>query len=103
MITHNDYMSKLLPGRRRKIEARAKELLLEEKTLTELRKARQYSQVKLAKRLHMRQGDISKLEHRADAYLSTVRQYVEAMGGHLDLIASFPNATPVKIANMGNL
>lgn len=50
----------------------------------------------------MRQEDLSKLERRTDAYLSTLRRYVEAMGGRLDSVASFPNPTPVKITHIGD-
>ena len=51
----------------------------------------------------MRQGDVSKLERRADAYLSTLRRYIEAMGGQLELLASFPDRPPVKIVHIGDL
>jgi transcriptional regulator with XRE-family HTH domain len=103
MTKHDDYMSKLSPERRAKVEARKNELLSEELTLRELRKAREFSQETLADVLGMRQGDLSKFERRADAYLSTIRRYVVAMGGTLDLIATFPNATPVKIVHIGDL
>jgi DNA-binding XRE family transcriptional regulator len=101
-ITHDDYMKKLPSARQKKILARAQELIAEEMTLRELRKARQKSQETLAELLGCRQGDISKLERRTDTYLSTIRKYVEAMGGKLDLIATFPNARPVKITNLGD-
>ncbi|HIA55131.1 MAG TPA: transcriptional regulator [Candidatus Melainabacteria bacterium] len=91
------------PERRAKIKARAQELIAEEMTLSELRKARRLSQETLAEILQMRQGDLSKFERRADAYLSTIRRYVVAMGGTLDLIASFPNSKPVKIIHIGDL
>jgi transcriptional regulator with XRE-family HTH domain len=103
MTKHDDYMSKLSPERQAKIEARKNELLAEELTLKELRKAREFSQETLADVLGMRQGDLSKFERRADAYLSTIRRYVVAMGGTLDLIATFPNAKPVKIVHIGDL
>jgi transcriptional regulator with XRE-family HTH domain len=103
MTKHDEYMKKLSPERRAKIKARAQELLAEELTLSELRKARRLSQETLAEILQMRQGDLSKFERRADAYLSTIRRYVVAMGGTLDLIASFPNSKPVKIIHIGDL
>ena len=103
MTTHDEYMQKLSPGRRAKIEARAKELIAEEMTLRELRKARELSQETLAEVLGWRQGDLSKFERRADAYLSTIRRYVEAMGGTLDLVATVPNSQPVRIVNIGDL
>jgi DNA-binding transcriptional regulator YiaG len=103
MTTHDEYMKKLSPERRAKIKARAKELLAEEMSLRELRKARELSQETLAEILGMKQGDLSKFERRADAYLSTIRRYVVAMGGSLDLVASFPNSKPVKIVHIGDL
>ncbi len=103
MTKHDDYMKKLSPERSAKIKARAQELIAEELTLSELRKARRLSQETLAEILQMRQGDLSKFERRADAYLSTIRRYVVAMGGTLDLIASFPNSKPVKIIHIGDL
>lgn len=103
MNTHDEHMQKLSPARRAKIDARAKELIAEEMTLREVRKARELSQETLAALLGWRQGDLSKFERRADAYLSTIRRYVEAMGGTLDLVATFPNSPPVKIVNIGDL
>lgn len=51
----------------------------------------------------MNQGDLSKFERRTDAYLSTIRRYIEAMGGTLELVATFPDTGQVKIANFGEL
>ncbi|HEY9716513.1 MAG TPA: transcriptional regulator [Trichormus sp.] len=103
MITHDDYMKKLSDEDRQKVLAMAKELIAEEKTLRQVRRAREYSQVTLAEILGMNQGDLSKFERRTDAYLSTIRRYIEAMGGTLELIATFPDTGPVKIANIGEL
>jgi DNA-binding transcriptional regulator YiaG len=103
MITHDDYMKKLSPERSEKILAMTKELIAEEKSLRQIRKAREFSQVTLGEILNMKQGDLSKFERRTDAYLSTIRRYVEAMGGTLDLIATFPDTGPVKIVNTGDL
>lgn len=58
--------------------------------LAEIRAARQQTQVQLAKELKVDQASVSKLERRADMYLSTLRSYIEAMGGHLDIRAVFP-------------
>jgi len=59
--------------------------------LAEVRKARAMTQVRLAEVLRVDQGAVSKIEQRSDMYLSTLRSYVEAMGGHLDLRAVFPS------------
>ena len=59
--------------------------------LAEVRKARLMTQNRLAELLQVNQGAISKLEKRSDMYLSTLRSYIEAMGGQLELRAVFPN------------
>jgi len=64
---------------------------LEKLPLAEMRKARQMTQNRLAELLQVNQGAISKLEKRSDMYLSTLRSYVEAMGGNLEIRAVFPN------------
>ena len=63
--------------------------------LGELRRARNMTQVRLAETLDLDQGAISKLERRTDMYLSTLRSYVEALGGRLDLVVSFPEGEVV--------
>jgi transcriptional regulator with XRE-family HTH domain len=60
--------------------------------LQALRKARHFTQTDMAAAMSVEQGSVSKLEHRDDMYVSTLRQYVRALGGELKLIASFPDA-----------
>lgn len=60
--------------------------------LEELRKARRMTQVKLAETLGVNQSEVSKIEHRADLYLSTLSEYVEALGGQLEIRAVFPDS-----------
>jgi transcriptional regulator with XRE-family HTH domain len=102
-ITHSEYKKGLPSARQAKIAARAKELIAEEMTLREVRNALEKSQATIAELLGWRQGDLSKFERRTDAYLSTIRRYIEAMGGELNLVASFPNMQPVKIVHIGYL
>ena len=64
--------------------------MLESMPLQELRKARALSQDEMAKILGVRQAAISKLERRTDMYLSTMRKFVEAMVGKLEIVAHFP-------------
>lgn len=59
--------------------------------LEEIRKARQLTQTKLAETLGVNQGEVSKIEHRTDVYLSTLAGYVEALGGKLEIRAVFPD------------
>ncbi len=58
--------------------------------LSHMRKARDLSQVALAAKLGTDQGSISRMEKQGDMYLSTLRSYVEAVGGKLELRAVFP-------------
>ena len=57
--------------------------------MRQLREARERSQEAVAKQLHIQQAAVSKLERRTDMYLSTLRSYIEAMGGKLEIIARF--------------
>jgi DNA-binding XRE family transcriptional regulator len=87
-----------LPARRRaRIEKRAQELA----TLKDLRLAVEKTQVELAAELGVGQDTISRLEKRSDMLLSTLRHYVESMGGTLELVARFPNRPPVMIDHIG--
>jgi transcriptional regulator with XRE-family HTH domain len=91
---------KLSPVRRKKVEARAAQLIGEEMTLQELRRARKITQVRIAKELGISQDGISKLEKRSDLLLSTLRKTVEAMGGSLSLVAEFPDRSPVVLSGI---
>jgi DNA-binding XRE family transcriptional regulator len=101
--TLTETISALPPDRRITVEARAAELIAEELSLQELRKAMRLTQVELADRLGVRQDTISRLEQRADMLLSTLQSYVEAMGGRLAIVAELPNRPPVRIRRFGML
>jgi transcriptional regulator with XRE-family HTH domain len=99
-ITLRDKMNQLSPAQRRKVEARAAELIAEEMTLRELRHARKLTQVKMAKTLGVTQDSVSRLEKRSDLLLSTLRKTVQAMGGNLSLVAEFPDRAPVILSGI---
>lgn len=90
----------LSPTRRKRIEARAAQLIAEQMTLQELRRARKLTQVRMAKVLGISQDGVSRLEKRSDLLLSTLRKAVEAMGGRLSLIAEFPDREPVILSGI---
>ena len=96
----NDIIKKLSPAQRKKVEARAAQLIAEEMTLRELRQARRLTQVRMAKTLGITQDSVSRLEKRSDLLLSTLRKTVEAMGGNLSLVAEFPDRAPVVLAGI---
>jgi DNA-binding XRE family transcriptional regulator len=99
-MTLKDKMRALPPKRRAKVEARAAELIAEEMSLRDLRKAHELTQTRMAEALGMGQDGISRIEQRSDLLLSTLRSYVEAMGGQLRLIAEFPDRPPVHLAGI---
>lgn len=71
--------------------------LVEEMSLHQLRKARELTQTKIAEDLHIGQGDVSKLERRTDMYVSTLANYLQAVGANLEIRAVFPDGRAVKI------
>jgi predicted XRE-type DNA-binding protein len=93
--------AKMSPERRARNAARAKAELAN-MPLNQIRNARQMTQTRLAELLEMDQGNISKLEQRTDMYLSTLRSYIEAMGGSLEIRAVFPDGD-VKIDLLNKL
>lgn len=82
--------AKMSPEAQVRAAARA-EAMLVEMQLQELRKTRKVTQVEVAKAMSVEQATVSKLEHRDDMYVSTLREYVKALGGELKLVASFPD------------
>lgn len=89
------------PGAEAEI-ARYKNEMLEEIRLAELRRARDFTQVRLAEAMGKTQPEVSRIERETDLYLSTLRSYVEAMGGELRLTAVFPDGE-VAVRAFGDL
>jgi transcriptional regulator with XRE-family HTH domain len=96
----DDIIRHLSPARRKKIQNRVAQLIAEEMTRQELRRARERTQVEVAKALGITQDSVSRLEQRTDLLLSTLRSYVEALGGSLSLIAEFPDHGPVVLSGI---
>jgi DNA-binding XRE family transcriptional regulator len=96
-------LGKLAPARRTKIAARTEALIAEEKSLRDLRRARTLTQRRMARKLGIGQESVSKLENRTDMMLSTLRNYVEDMGGLLNLVAEFPDRPPVTLSGFGSV
>lgn len=103
MSSLTDRIDNLPPSRRKKIEERARALIAEEMSLRDLRKARKQTQVRVAKKLGINQENVSRLEKRSDLLISTLSDYVEAMGGKLSLVAVFPDRPPVALTSIGSL
>ena len=96
-----DLRARLSPERRKRAHERA-EAMLAELPLQALRQARKLTQEALAKVLGAQQAHVSKLERRADMYISSLRTYIEAMGGELEIIARFPDGA-VRVTQFENM
>jgi DNA-binding transcriptional regulator YiaG len=99
----NDIIKKLSPAQRKRVEARAAQLVAEEMSLRELRRAHKLTQERVAETLGIGQDQVSRLEQRSDLLISTLRGYVEAMGGRLTLVAEFPRRKPVVLSGIAAL
>jgi DNA-binding XRE family transcriptional regulator len=102
-VTLEEVMARLPTSRRAAIEKRSAQLIAEELTLRQLRKAHGRTQKKLASALKISQDGVSRLEKRTDLLLSTLRSYVEAMGGKLTLVAEFPGSRPVAVTGFDDM
>src|SRR6202140_3664287 len=91
--------TKMSPTARARAEAKAKKMLAE-MPLDELREAQAMTQVHLAKILGVNQAAVSKLDRRTDMYVSTLQDFVNALGGELKITARFPEGT-VEINQFG--
>ena len=96
-----DKIRKLPAARRKKVAARSAELIAAEMSLRDLRKAMHRTQMEVAKVLKVGQDTVSRYEQRSDMLISTLQGYVQAMGGELDLVVTFPNRKPVKLKSLG--
>lgn len=94
-------LAELPADRRERIERRAAELIAEELNLREVRRLRRLTQTRLSKKLKIGQEGVSRIEKRTDLYLSTLRSYVEGVGGRLSLVVEFPDRPPVILTGLG--
>ncbi len=93
-----------LPGERRtRVEARFEALKDEVESLGELRRVAGKAQAEIASALKIKQPSVSKIEKQADMYLSTLKSYVEAIGGQLELVVRLPARAPVRLERLGDV
>jgi transcriptional regulator with XRE-family HTH domain len=93
--------AKMTPERREGNQ-RAAQQMIAAMPLEELREARNFTQTHLASLLQITQASVSKMEKRTDMYVSTLRSFVQAMGGELEIRAIFPEGT-VRIEQFATL
>lgn len=98
-ITHKvDAHPDAAERRERSKRALDEEIAAHERSLAELRRARAFTQTTLAQALGVSQAQVSRIEHQADLYLSTLANYLHAMGGRLELVGVFDGETRVTLA-----
>jgi DNA-binding XRE family transcriptional regulator len=95
--------AKLPAGRRKKIAARTNELIVEIEGLKALRQLASRSQNEMADALGVKQPSVHKIERQTDLYLSTLRKFVEAAGGTLELRVELPGQGVVNLTHIGDL
>lgn len=97
--TLRDKLKTLSVERQEKIARRATELIEEEMSLRGLRETCELTQEHMAKLLDIPQGSVSRMEKQRDWRLSTLRSYVRAMGGELDVVVRLPHHAPIRLIN----
>ncbi len=103
MKTLEQKLKEISRKRQARIKARTRQLVAREMSLRELRHAVKKTQKTVARTLNMGQEGVSRLEKRSDLLLSTLRNYVEAVGGSLTLVAQFPDQEPIAIQRLGDV
>lgn len=99
----NEVMAGLSTKRRKKVEARAAELIAEVHGLVAVRKIAGLSQAQIAQRLGKKQPSIHKMETQADFYVSTLERFVEAAGGTVNITVNLPGHDPVHLRRFAEL
>ena len=100
-VPFEDFLASLPEDEQEAIRVRSQELIQQELTLRDLRKAMGQTQAALAVKLGIKQENISRVEQRADMMLSTLNSYLAAMGGRLRLVAEFEDRAPVALCGFG--
>lgn len=101
--TLDEVMAGLPVRRRRRVEAQAAELIAEEMTLRELRRAMGRTQVQVARATGKPQATISRMEAQADMLLSNLDQVVTALGGRIRILAELPGRAPVLLTGLRDI
>lgn len=98
MKTHDEMLASLSSDRRADVKNRAQRIAREYLALGDVRRMMEMTQIELSKVLNKPQNTISKTENNADMLLSTLREYIEGLGGELILMAEFPDCEmPVEV------
>lgn len=100
--TLTEIINSLPADEQARIETRYRELKAEVESLQALRRVTGKAQADIARALKIKQPSVSKIEKQADMYISTLRNYVEAAGGQLDLVVRMPEQEPFVLRSLGD-
>ncbi len=101
--TLGEMLDTLPAASRERVDVRYRELKAEVEGLRALRKVAGKAQADIAAALHIKQPSVSKIERQADMYISTLRSYVEAVGGELELIVRLPTHPAMRLHHLGDV
>lgn len=96
----DEIVAKFSPERQQRIKENSDKLIREYQGLLDFRKAIGLTQTEVAGRLSITQENVSRLEKRDDMHLSTLRKYVEALGGELELLITMPDSIPDSLGTL---
>jgi Helix-turn-helix domain len=99
-VTLDEILKEMSPERRARIDELAQEMR-DEINLRELRRLRKLTQARLSRKLKIGQEGVSRIEKRSDLYISTLRSYVEGVGGKLFLVVELPDHPPLILSGLG--
>lgn len=102
-VTLDEMMDRLPADRRAEVEARAAVLIAQHMALRDVRKAMGKTQATVARQLGIKQENVARFEKRGDMLLSTLRGYVEALGGRVTLNVQMPGLPPIELEGLGDL
>ena len=100
-VSLEEILNQMPEEERAQVFRRAEEIR-QEINLREMRRLRKVTQARLSKKLKIGQEGVSRIEKRTDLYLSTLRSYVEGLGGKLSLTVEFPDRAPVVLTGFGD-
>ncbi|MBK1663376.1 XRE family transcriptional regulator [Rhodospirillum rubrum] len=101
--TFDDFVKTLPVDEQEEIAVRSATFLEEVRGLRALRALAARSQEQIAQSLHIKQPSVHQMERRADLCISTLRRFVEATGGRLELRVDLPGHPPIILTGLGDL
>ncbi len=102
-VTLDEMIARMPPEDQREVEKRAAVLIAQHMALREVRKAMGKTQATVAKALGIKQENVARIEARGDMLLSTLRGYVQALGGDVHLTVELKGLPPVRLEGLGDL